>query len=81
MSSLFRKPKKTIQRRVFSCGDGEDEEMNVDNSDKFKSSEKDRKSDKKNKEDGKLPKKNSLLSFDDEGVCILWCSTESKMRH
>lgn len=65
--SLFKKPKKTIQRRVFSYGDehGEDEEMQDVGSDKHK--EKDRKSDKKTKDDGKLHKKNSLLSFDDEG--------------
>lgn len=74
--SLFKKPKKTIQRRVFSYGDehGEEEDMHVDSSDKHK--ERDRKSDKKTKDNGKSHKKNSLLSFDDEGkqfVALLRC--------
>lgn len=66
--SLFKKPKKTIQRRVFSYGDehGEDEDSPLDSSDRHK--ERDRKSDKKAKDDGKSHKKNSLLSFDDEGA-------------
>lgn len=64
--SLFRKPKKTIQRRVFSIGldeHGEDEEIVVGNSDRHKD-----KSEKKPKDGGKSHKKNSLLSFDDEGM-------------
>lgn len=66
--SLFKKPKKTIQRRVFSYGDehGEDDEMDVDSTDRH-NRERERKSEKKAKEDGKSLKKNSLLSFDDEG--------------
>lgn len=73
--SLFKKPKKTIQRRVFSYGDehGEDDEMQVDSSDRHK--ERDRKSDKKIKDDGKSQKKNSLLSFDDEGGKLLFVFT------
>ncbi|KAJ6635023.1 PAX3- and PAX7-binding protein 1 [Pseudolycoriella hygida] len=64
--SLFKKPKKTIQRRVFSCGDehGDEDEMQADHSDKHK--ERDRKSDRKTKDNGKSHKKTSLLSFDDE---------------
>lgn len=68
--SLFKKPKKTIQRRVFSYGDEhgeEDHELHVDSSDRH-NRERDRKSDKKAKDDGKSQKKNSLLSFDDEGT-------------
>lgn len=74
--SLFRKPKKPIQRRVFSYGEehGEDEDMSVDVSERHKSSEKDRKSERKSKDEEKSIKKNSLLSFDDEGVCVFFCA-------
>lgn len=72
--SLFKKPKKTIQRRVFSYGDdhGEEEDMQEDSSDRHKERDH-RKSDKKTKDDSKSHKKHSLLSFDDEGKwSLLW---------
>lgn len=67
--SLFKKPKKTIQRRVFSYGDehGEEDDMQDNGSDRHRERDRDRKSDKKSKDDAKSHKKNSLLSFDDEG--------------
>lgn len=77
--SLFRRPKKPMQRRVFGAnsdddidgnnGDvglakGDDDSMDVDAAPSFK----ERRSEKKPLRDVDKPKKNSLLSFDDDGM-------------
>lgn len=69
--SLFRRPKKPIQRRVFSCDGDEDEDCNevpmeVDAAQPT-NRHKDKKSDRKQREHADKPKTTSLLSFDDEG--------------
>lgn len=75
--SMFRKPKKPIQRRVFS---GYSDEEDVENSNqidamdtedsndlKLESRSKNRKKDKSHKEKS-TTKSSSLLSFDDDGM-------------
>lgn len=58
--SLFRKPKKNIQRRVFSGKDEEeDEPMRLD----MQPTEKEQ---KKERKESKSKKQTTLLSFDDE---------------
>ncbi|CAG9863520.1 unnamed protein product [Phyllotreta striolata] len=58
--SLFRKPKKTIQRRVFTeNNDDEDDETPMDVQETVRT-------EKKSKKKDKSSKKQALLSFDDE---------------
>jgi len=63
--SLFKKPKKIAQRRIFTSEDGE----NNDNDELTTTDNKDKKKDKREKE---KPKKPSLLSFGDEGTLVLY---------
>lgn len=64
--SLFRKPKKTIQRRVFSTDDIENDLMEVDEiqgNERIKEKRKDKKT---SKEKASSNKPTSLLSFDND---------------
>lgn len=71
---MFRRPKKPIQRRVFSSyGDGDEDDENNDSNDTKMDIEppsKSKKDKSKSKDNGKA-KKPSLLSFDDEGKLLI----------
>ena len=73
--SMFRKPKKPIQRRVFSRYDEDEEnsDTKMDTDQEPVPNRKEKKTDKKIKDNEKL-KKPSLLSFDDEGS-LFFCFT------
>lgn len=68
--SLFRKPKKTIQRRVFSTYEDEDIEndslMEVDEIQENERTKEKRKDKKSSKEKTSSNKPKSLLSFDND---------------
>lgn len=65
--SLFKKPKKPVQLRLFTS---EVDSMEVDENEKADEEAKPKKKDKKEKEKDKSskPSKSSLLSFGDEGI-------------
>lgn len=63
--SMFKKPKKPVQLRIFSS---EVENMDVDDDRAADGETKFKKRDKKDKEREKKPQKSSLLSFGDEGI-------------
>lgn len=66
--SLFKKPKKPVQLRLFSS---EVENMDVDENEKSDADarhSKKKERDRKEKEKSSKPQKSSLLSFGDEGI-------------
>lgn len=66
--SLFKKPKKPVQLRLFTS-----EAMEVDENEKADEEAKLKKKDKKSKDKDKSskPSKSSLLSFGDEGLFLV----------
>jgi hypothetical protein len=64
--SLFKKPKKPVQLRLFSS---ELENMEIDENEKAEADAKPKKKDKKEKDKSSKTTKSSLLSFGDEGIC------------
>jgi hypothetical protein len=67
--SLFKKPKKPVQLRLFTS---EVDSMEVDENEKadeeVKSKKKNKKEKDKDKDKSSKPSKSSLLSFGDEGI-------------
>jgi hypothetical protein len=66
--SLFKKPKKPVQLRLFTSE--EVDSMEVDENEKADEEVKLKKKDKREKDKSSKPSKSSLLSFGDEGIWV-----------